>query len=1121
MDARPLAERLAQHFSPDNLTAFLRRAAPGFRPQTEPLDAFLDSAEARQRFDHAEQLGAIQWPEEASALVAAVHVRGELSSRSSKLAQYNLAKAVLKDTHHEAGLFAFYDDAGRFRLSLIAAQYAGTRRAFSDYRRYTFFVAPEEPHRTFVEQLGRADFSSLQGLLDAFSVEPVTRDFFREYHRLFEAAKASINLDWPDEQKQLYTQRFFNRLVFLAFLERKGWLRFQGRIDYLRALWEDYRARGPREPQGTFHRERLNTLFFWGLNNDRARDERDDPAFRMLRELIGEVPYLNGGLFEREADDEAFFFPDPVVEAVLEQLLYRFNFTVAESTPLDVEVAVDPEMLGKMFEETITGRHDTGSYYTPKEIVAFMAQEALFHYLKERLPQEEAAALEAFVFTQDTEGLHHPERVLQSLREVRVCDPACGSGAYLLGMLHGLLDLRDALFARHRLDSDSVYQRKLEIIQHNLYGVDLDPFAVNIARLRLWLSLIVDYEGETPPPLPNLDFKIEVGDSLTGPDPSQAASLLQGFRFQLLVEFAELKGQYLTAHSEEKQQLLQAIEEKHNTIQQWLGRTPRDTSARRDFDWAVEFAEVFLPREVIQTLRGSLVPIVNEADGQMELTPPPDPGGFDIVLTNPPYVRQELLGAYKQRLKPLYPQVYSGTADLYVYFFARAHQLLHRGGVACFIASNKWLRAGYGEKLRRHLLDSQAFHLVVDFGELPVFQSAATFPAIFLWQKLPRDGRPTTWAVVKSLEEAYAEGLRAYVARVAKVLPAKQFGPGKPRLVSRRTAALREQMERRGVALGEYVQGKIYFGIKTGYNKAFIINRVTRDRLIEKDPRSADVIQPLLRGDDVRHYELHFRERYLIFARRGIAIEEYPAVLAHLAQYRERLEPEPHDWDRTTQGKWPGRKPGHYAWYEIQDTVDYYEAFKQPKIVYPDIGKRPRFYLDTQGFFSANTTYLIPIEDWFLLGVLNSSLAFQYMKGIASVLGDEEQGGRLRFFGHHIETLPIPHSPSSAERRAIETVVQRIQKLHMTRRARVEAFLQALGLGPAASNSRNPLERPWALSEAEFLRRARRLPNPDPALYRAAHEETAELTERIAALEREIDERVAGLYGLEWPQSNR
>ncbi len=920
----------------------------------------------------------------------------------------------------------------------------------------------------------------------AFDVEKVTRAFFRDYRALFEQAEASITIPaWSAEQKRLYTQRFFNRLLFVAFLERKGWLTFGGRRDYLRALFDDYLHNDPeKRREANFHRKRLNTLFFMGLNNPYGRSLlQDDPQYQSLRALIGDVPYLHGGLFEREADDETFFFPDEISARILSDLVYRYNFTVTESTPLDVEVAVDPEMLGKIFEELVTGRHESGSYYTPKPVVQFMCREALKAYLETALPHEQPQDIARFVDEDEGAALRDPEAALTALRQVKVCDPACGSGAYLLGMLHELLEKREALFAARSLDALTVYQRKLEIIQNNLYGVDKDNFAVNIARLRLWLSLIVDFEGETPPPLPNLDFKIECGDSLTAPDPSGG---LQPdlFRYGQVQEFLRLKNEFMSVHagSDEKKALAGRIEELKRAIKAWAHLDQASDLPNDSFDWQVEFAEVFAP---------DLAP-AHPAGG----TGQGKAGGFDIVLTNPPYVRQELIKDLKPALKRVYGDLFVGTADLYVYFYLRAHQLLRPDGAACFISSNKWLRAGYGEKLRQHLLDEQAFRLVVDFGELPVFQTAATFPAIFLWQKRPRGQTPTRWAVVKNLQRCYDEGIAEHTARIGQSLPAEQFGRGKARLTAPATADLRRRMDARGTPLGEYVQGKIYFGIKTGFNEAFLLDEEARQRLLEQDPAGAEIIKPLLVGDDVRRYEIHYRGRYLIWTYIGVPIERYPAIFAHLKNYQTQLEQR---WDK-----------GEH-WWELR-ACDYYAAFEQPKIIYPEIAREKRFFLDREQFFPLKTVFSIGLEDWYLLAVLNSMPGWEYLKQVCNVLGDENQGGRLTLQAIYVEKLPIPESPP-AEREAIAALAQQAQHLHMQRRARVEQFLRAIGIDPARSSSRNPLEQPWALSEEEFTRRAGRDASRI-STYRKARQETLSLTEEALRVEREIDERVKALYGL-------
>jgi methylase of polypeptide subunit release factors len=930
---------------------------------------------------------------------------------------------------------------------------------------------------------------------EAFDVEKVTKKFFETYRSIFEQAEASISLGWSVEQKRLYTQRFFNRLMFLAFLERKGWLVFGGKRDYLRALFEDYWRNDPeKRREANFHRKRLDTLFFMGLNNSYGHNLlQSDPHYKILRDLIGEVPFLNGGLFEREDDEQegsvTWFFPDPIIAKILNELVYAFNFTVTESTPLDVEVAVDPEMLGKIFEELVTGRHESGSYYTVKPVVAFMCYEALAGYLRSRLPSESEAAIIQFVYQKDPSQLRDPEAVLEALRAVKVCDLACGSGAYLLGMLHVLLELRECLFVTRSLDPKTVYERKLEIIQNNLYGVDIDPFAVNIARLRLWLSLIVDFEGETPPPLPNLKYKIETGDSLTAPDPS-GHEQVDMFRLQKIKEFAALKAEHLNSHSGKKKDLEKKIETLRAEISAWSH--PIGTEG---FDWAVEFAEVFMPELSETTMTGAMAGIMNAAGGQMELTSTSREGGFDIVLANPPYVRQELISDQKPVLKRVYGDLYTGTADLYVYFYLRAHQLLRPGGVACFISSNKWLRAGYGETLRRHLLDEQAFTLVVDFGELPVFQTASTFPAIFVWRKEKRGEIPTKWAVVKNLQECYDEGIVEHVTRIAQTLPASQFGKGKSRLSSARDTDKRSQMESRGIPLGVLIQNQVFFGIKTGCNEAFIIDRITYDELIKQDATNERILKPLLAGDDVRRFEIHFRDTFLVWTYIGVPIQDYPAIFEHLKKYKKQAS------ERQDQGK---------HWWELR-SCDYYDRFEKPKIIYPQIMMQGRFYLDKNKVFTNQKCFIISTDDYYLLGILNSRPIWNYLQSKVVTFGDPNENGRLEPRREDILGLPIPDAQQS-EREEVARLAQETQNLHTQRRRRVEQFLRAIGIDPAQSNSRNPLEAPWELSKENFGRRAKSAPL---ALYTSAREETTALTEEIVKIEAEIDERVRSLYGVE------
>ena len=477
--------------------------------------------------------------------------------------------------NHPYALFIF-SNANQDQWHFLNVKYDDDVQKRRLFRRIT--VGSHEKLRTASERLDKINLADAPNVApntiqrlhdDAFDVEPVTKEFFQEYGRIFDEVEAAIKGMREPERKHLFTQRLFNRLMFIAFIQKKGWLKFDGNSDYLTLLWRAH-ERDKSTSDKNFYRDRLKPLFFFGLNGGaQETDVADINRGGFLKSLIGEVPYLNGGLFDEDDDDknEKIEIPDAAIRTVLIDLFARFNFTVTESTPLDVEVAVDPEMLGKIFEELVTGRHETGSYYTPKPIVAFMCREALKGYLAKQVPQESSTAVEEFVDEHKPVNLHNAETVLEALRRVKVCDPACGSGAYLVGMLHELLDLRACLFATAKLDAKSVYERKLEIIQNNLYGVDLDQFAVNIARLRLWLSLAVDFEGTTPPPLPNLDYKVESGDSVCSPNP---AGLQLGLHKSLVDDYLKAKSQYMTAHHGQKGELKKQIENLRVDIATWI-----------------------------------------------------------------------------------------------------------------------------------------------------------------------------------------------------------------------------------------------------------------------------------------------------------------------------------------------------------------------------------------------------------------------------------------------------------------------------------------------------------------------------------------------------------------------
>jgi len=834
--------------------------------------------------------------------------------------------------------------------------------------------------------------------LSAWDVEAVTRAFFKDYREVFNGVRDALPTDFTGD-RTLWTQRLFNRLLFIHFLsqKREGWLRFRDRRDYLHGLWEG------RDRAANFYRAHLRPLFFTALNNRHVRSLREDNP--TLHALIGDVPYLNGGLFEKAADDDAIqTVPDDALGAVL-ALFGRYRFTITESTPDDVEVAVDPEMLGKVFEELITGRHESGSYYTPRPVVAFMCREALKGYLGG------GAGIAALVDGRSADSLTRREAaaLLHRLAGVRAVDPACGSGAYLLGLLHELYELTGLLELRaDPLTARAQYERKLAIIQNALYGVDLDPFAVNVARLRLWLSLAVEHTGDVPEPLPNLDFKVEVGDSLAVPLPQRD---LTGdiFRQAQLDEYRAAKRDYGSPYfTEDRKALYGRIDALKGELAAWAHPQQKGQAADPvpGFDWQVEFAEVFTSSEPVADLGGAM-----NLGGT--LAEAPTPGGFDIVLANPPYVRQELIKDQKPRLKAAFPEVYAGTADLYCYFYGRAVQLLKPGGMLAFISPNKWFRAGYGANLRKFLAETCQVDSITDFGDLPVFQAASTYPMIFIAQK-GTGHQAVTFTLVKSLNPPYPD-VRRVIAEDGQILPENAVSGANWSLAVGTQAGLIPRLVAAGKPLKDYTSSRFYRGVTTGFNDAFVIDGETRLRLIAEDKRSAEIIKPLALGRDIRRWVLDNQDRWLIFTRRSIEIDRYPAIKDYLNAWRKELTP------RVGEAE-VGRKPGNYKWYEIQDESAYFSVFDGPKIVSTKVSVRPTFCLDVTGHYLGNTSYCCPVNDdaKFILGVLNSDIFSFYAKEV--FVG--KLNGWYEIQPKGLEAFPIP-SASDADQASISALVQK------------------------------------------------------------------------------------------------
>ena len=744
-----------------------------------------------------------------------VHLKNDSALERARTMQRNFVAHYLKNRgEKDAALVAYYgDDRADWRFSLVRMDYrlrvdgdSGKVKVAEDLtpaRRYSFLVGQHEPNHTAQQQLFPilADDRrnpTLADLESAFNIESVTREFFSRYKDLFlqvreevegiltrrPAARAEFQQRGIDSET--FAKKLLGQIVFLYFLQKKGWLGVapgkpwgSGPRGFLRQLflgrWGQY---------GNFFDEVLEPLFYEALAVERPDN--------LYGRLSCRIPFLNGGLFEPVGGYDWEGCPIPLSNAVVQAIFDTFdlyNFTVREDEPLEKEVAVDPEMLGKVFENLleVRDRKSKGAFYTPREIVHYMCQEALIHHLDAALnlrvapliepeaeqgllfgappprqaslpsaetvytPRVPRAEIERFIRHGELAAEHeaareggavsYARRLPQSIAEhaqalddalagVKVCDPAIGSGAFPVGVMQEIVRGRLVLNAYLGDDADrTAYAFKRHAIQESIYGVDIDPSAVDIAKLRLWLSLVVDEEDyHRIKPLPNLGYKIVCGNSLL----SVQKDL---FNQHLFARIEELKEQYFVETSRPAKQA------QSREIDALIGQL---THAQGQFDYEVYFSEVFRAQD-----------------------------GFDVVIGNPPYVRQELIKEHKPALKAHFPEVYQGTADLYVYFYAKGLRLLRANGVLVYISSNKFMRAGYGERLRGHLGQKATLQTVIDFGDLPVFD-ATTYPCILVLTKtLPIAGHDVQTLTVGTMDVLL--GLSEFISQSAWGMPQKLF----------------------------------------------------------------------------------------------------------------------------------------------------------------------------------------------------------------------------------------------------------------------------------------------------------------------------------------------------------
>ena len=545
-------------------------------------------------------------------------------------------------------------------------------------------------------------------------------------------------------------------------------------------------------------------------------------------------------------------------------------------------------------------------------------------------------------------------------------------------------------------NNEKDYPRKLFLIENCIYGVDIQPIALQIAKLRCFISLIVEQKVDNNQPnrgilpLPNLETKFVAANSL--------------IRFS---DQLNLRSNEVIATEQE----LKEVQKKHFTAR---SKATKDKYRERDQELRKAIGDLLKATGLEVALADSLAtwnPYNQNTSADFF-----DPewmfgiaDGFDIVIGNPPYVRQEQIKEFKPILQKQF-DCYTGVADLFVYFFERGYQLLNTGGVLSYICSNKYFRSGYGEKLRDFLGKNTTIQQLIDFGDTDVF-TAIAYPSIILFSK----EKASKDAQLKALSWQQTEDLKDFPSVFDAqnfLMPQSALKADGWRLENTQVLDLLAKLRNAGKPLGEYVNGKFYRGILTGFNEAFVIDRATRDKLIAEHSSSAEVIKPLLRGRDVKRWRVDYQDLWLIFTRRGTDIKKYPAIEKYLGQYRNRL----------TAGVEGGRKAGSYQWYDIQDNVAYWQEFEQIQIVWGNLATSPQFAIASSGFYICAPANLIVSEHekYFLLAILNSQITQYIVSQNAAV----RQGGFLEFKPMYVSQIPIA-TATKAEQKAIETLVQK------------------------------------------------------------------------------------------------
>ena len=1032
---------------------------------------------------------------------------------------------------------AVFSEGNHWRLSLIC----DIKEEAMSPRRFTYVFGDENSF--YNTPVARFEFLQKNGitfenLKNAFSVEALTKQFYNELFDWYQwAVKDETGVTFPnntatedDDREQIDTKiiRLITRLMFVWFIKQKDLV--PSKLFDAKQMKKVIKAFDPQsKTSGNYYNAILQNLFFATLNRaivdedgkkrcfDKTVGKGVKTTYRYAElftiseeeviKLFADVPFLNGGLFEcldktktidgvekaynydgfsrndkKFADgryrNRAFvpnnLFFDP--EYGLFSILNRYNFTIEENTPNEQQVALDPELLGKVFENLLgaynpetkeTARNQSGSFYTPREVVNYMVDESLVAYLGDT-PLVRALLSDDFVYESSKEAEY--KSIAAKLKSIKILDPACGSGAFPMGLLNRIVDILERISPEA-----SLYQLKLALIENCIYGIDIQSIAVQISKLRFFISLICDCEKDETKPnfgiptLPNLETKFVCANSLIDKQTEDSqGNLFEDPRIQETKDkLIELRNEHFRAKStSQKRRLREKDDELRKCLAQLLAEN--DMASRAD---AEQMARWNPYDQNASSEFFSAEWMFNVKDG------------FDIVIGNPPYIQlQNNSGELGKLYAPCGYQSFASTGDIYCLFYERGWQLLKKSGHLCYITSNKWMRAGYGEKLRSFLATKTNPQLLIDFGGVKVFESATVDTNILLFEK-GANAHKTLCAVTNKQNKDTLKQLSVFVQQQGSYC---DFSGGDSWVIlSPIEQSIKRKIEAVGIPLKDW-DINIYRGVLTGYNEAFIISSEKRDEILsnckseEEKKRTDELIRPILRGRDIKRYGYEWAKLYLIatFPARHYDIDKYPAVKQYLLSFAydyliengNKWVAENHLADFCKQklaqtgqyvvingkhitddkgNKEKGRKKTSNKWFETQDSISYWEDFFKPKIVYMEIQTDnesegypfPCFSYDENDCITLNTAYTMSspsVNVKYILGILNSKLG----RFLTKLYVTQLQQRQFRMLAQYVTRFPLPKWSNNKE--LIDLVNKELRNHSTETEKRIDAFVERL-----------------------------------------------------------------------------